>query len=154
MQRSRLQNRERALAVERSLKYRGTARVEIEVLYFPPLKTRGPKSGEKNVERLKGVFRRKGVLPEPIPHHIPAVTDRRVLDVALRGSEVSAEQLWAGPPYKKLEFPPDYRLECLRGQSRTLAAAQILPAEERWWIVDLFTGENGPFRRNGKDSNV
>jgi hypothetical protein len=140
MRRALLQHKERTLATERSLKCRGTASIKLDVLYFPPLKTKDPDKAKKNVERLRKAFQDEGCRRLPLLNHIPAIIDQQCLDTALRNSKVSAERLGADHrnDYPELEFPPGYRLQCLDGQSRTLAAAQVLPTADKRWTVDLY----------------
>src|SRR4051794_10725259 len=91
MRRARLQDQERRLAAERSLKYRGTASIKIEALHFPQDKAR--ELNEKNVARLKRCFREEGCRRLDLRNHIPAVIDQSQLNAALRASEISAERL-------------------------------------------------------------
>lgn len=55
MRRSRFSEQELRLEVERFVKYRGTARVKLEVLYFQWNEPR--ELSRKNVERIKEIFR-------------------------------------------------------------------------------------------------
>jgi hypothetical protein len=73
-------------------------------------------------------------------NHIPAVISQPQLEAAIEASRTSAERLLedARDDYPELDFPPGYRLECLHGRHRTLAAAQVLPLEDRRWTVDLY----------------
>lgn len=141
MRRSRFQEQERKLAAQRSLKYRGTASVKIDVLDFPSEQSR--EWDEENITRLKRSFREaNGCDRLDIANHIPATIDEQQLTSALADSGLSAERLLAGPRdgYPELEFLVGYRLNCLYGRHRVLAAAEVLSRGDRRWTVDLYLG--------------
>lgn len=126
MRRARFQDQERRLAREKTIKYKGTVSIKIEVLHFPWHNTGEP--DERNVERLKKCFRDEGCRRLALRNHIPAVIDQPQLDVALRTSGIPPGQPLEDPRdgYPELEFPPGYQLECLHGQDRVRAAAKVL----------------------------
>ena len=101
---------------------------------------------EKNTERLKKLFRKeKGCHDWEIFDHVPVVIDQQQLDDALARSGISSEQLLgARDGHLELDFPTDFRLRCLRGRHRVLAAPGALPPGGRRWNVDLFlSGKTG-----------
>jgi hypothetical protein len=136
MRRARFREQERRLATERSVKFRGTASIKIGILHFQGDKT-GDVDHKKNVKRLEKIFRGEGCDRLKLRNHIVAVVDQQRLDSALR---ILAEQLLADPrdDYPTLNFPPGYQLECLHGQARVDAAAQVLPLGDKHWTVDLY----------------
>lgn len=122
---------------EKTIKRIGTASININVLSFPHSK--GLNQG--NVERLKRLFRtERSYRPDELPNRIPAVIDEQELHQCLNASGISIARLqsdFAGD-HAKLEFPPSFRLECLRGRHRVEAARQVLPHTDKRWIVDLY----------------
>jgi len=139
MRRARFLEQERRQEAERSIKYRGTASIKLDVLHFPCEESREP--DKNNVERLRNLFRGEGGCRRlDLRNHIPAVISQPQLEAAIEASGTSAERLLedARDGYPELDFPPGYRLECLHGRHRTLAAAQVLPLEDRRWTVDLY----------------
>lgn len=146
MRLSRFQEQERRLATERCLKFKGTARIKLDVLDFPLEESTEP--DKKNIERLKNLFQGANLCDRlNLLNHIPATIDQHHLTAALVASGVSAESLLAGQPdgYPELDFPAGYRLPCLHGRHRVLAAAEILPRGDRRWAIDLYLGgESSP----------
>ena len=72
MRRARLREKERSVATEKFLKYRGIVSIRLKVLYFPQYKIKDLEKLKKNVERLKKAVRDEGCLRLPLPNHIPA----------------------------------------------------------------------------------
>jgi len=138
MSRRRFVEQERRLGAELIAKFRGTASVPIEALDFPFKKLR--EEDEKNTERLASSFRKeKGCRDWEIFNHVPAVVAQQDLDAALARSGISPEQLLeARDGHLELDFPAGFRLSCLRGRHRVLAAKNVLPPGGRRWTVDLF----------------
>ena len=73
MRRSRFSEQELRLEAERCVKYRGTARVRLEVLHFQWNEPR--ELNRKNVERLKEIFRIENVRRLEPRNYIPAIVD-------------------------------------------------------------------------------
>jgi len=140
MSRRRFIEQERRLAAELGTKFRGSASVNIDVLHFPFTELR--EEDEKNTQRLKKMFRKEnGCRDWEIFNHIPAVIDQHELDDALARSGVSSEQLLrARDGHLELDFRAGFRLRCLRGRHRVLAATapNVLPPGSQRWTVDLF----------------
>jgi hypothetical protein len=143
MRRSQFLEQELRLEAERFIKYRGIARVWLEVLDF---KWNEPRElSRKNVERMKVIFgddkRRYGNIRRLDPrNHIPAVVEQSDLDDAILASKVSAERLLSNPDNNPpfLKFAAGYRLTCLHGRHRIQAARETLPPTDAWWTVDLY----------------
>lgn len=146
MRRARFQEQERRLATERSLKFRGTASIKLEVLHFQQDK-REDHERQKNTKRLENIFRDAGYDRLDLRNHIVAVIDQQRLDASIRDSGISAQKLFADPRdgYPKLDFPPGYQLECLHGQARVEAATKVLPLGDKRWTVDLYLSGKGCF---------
>lgn len=73
MRRARFQDRERRLAGEKTIKYKGTVSIKIEILHFPWHDIGEPV--KRNVERLKKCFQDEGCRRLELPNHIPAIID-------------------------------------------------------------------------------
>jgi hypothetical protein len=128
------------MTAERTLRWRGAASIAIQSLHFPCKESREEDSA--NTERLRNIFRKSSCNPLPLQNHIPAEIDNNLLTEVLAGSGVSEERLHEGyhtDSYPRLEFPAGFRLTCLHGRHRVLAAPSFL-AESRW-VVDLYTGK-------------
>ena len=125
------------LETEKNLKYRGTARVQLQHLQFHWDGVGEP--SVKNVERLKETLK-KDCRRLDARNHIPAVVCQADLDNALAASGLSCESLLnsGAGDYPELPFPPGYRLECLHGRRRILAAKDVLSFPDRWWTVDFY----------------
>ncbi|ELR03573.1 hypothetical protein GMDG_06231 [Pseudogymnoascus destructans 20631-21] len=137
---SRYACREERLATEGRLKYRGTARVGLEVLHFTWNEPREP--NQKSLDKLKKCFE-KGQCDRVSRNHIPVVIDQSQLDDVLHASQVSAEMLLTNgtDPHPELQFPSGFQLRCLHGRHRVLAAREVLPPQERWWTVDIYLAD-------------
>jgi hypothetical protein len=147
MSRSRFSEQELRLEAERCVKYRGTARVRLEVLHFQWNESR--ELSRKNVERLKEVFQTDKIRRLEPRNHIPAVVDQSDLDDAIQASEISAESLLSNPNNNPpvLIFPAHHRLTCLHGRHRIQAARETLPPTDAWWTVDLYLAGMSIFQR-------
>jgi hypothetical protein len=134
---------EQKIATERRIQYRGTASIALEALHFPCEGSRD--IDDRNVERLMNVFREEKCRRLPIQNHVVAEIDQRQLDAALAASGISAEALFKDPcdSYLELDFPPNFRLRCLHGQHRIIAATAVLPPEDRRWTVDFYLAGEG-----------
>ncbi|TVY13719.1 hypothetical protein LARI1_G009020, partial [Lachnellula arida] len=141
MRGSRSIEQELRLEAERFVKYRGTARVRLEVLHFQWDELR--ETSRKNVERLKEVFRTDEIRRLEPRNHIPAVVNQSDLDNAIQASEISAETLLRNPDNDPplLTFPAHHRLTCLHGRHRVQAARETLPPTDAWWTVDLYVAD-------------
>ena len=132
-----IQGEEVRLETEKNLKYRGTARVQLQHLQF---RWDGVgKPSVKNVEKLKETLK-KDCRRLETRNHVPAIVSQADLDNALTISGLSCESLLsrAASDYPDLLFPSGYRLECLHGKRRILAAKEVLSFPDRWWTVDFY----------------
>ena len=122
------------LESEKTTKYLGTARVQLQWLSF-----QNNELDAKHVQVLKlsfeGDCRRLDVR-----NHIPAIIDQQNLDSALQLSGISQGQLFQCSQYQPLElgFWLGYQLECLHGRHRVQAAKLALASSNKWWTVDLY----------------
>lgn len=130
---------DKRLSEDRGENFRGTVRVSLRRLAFPPEYSR--EIDKKNVERLKKIFNQPGgCLRLSPPNYIPAIIDQQDLDLAIESTGTTLEKLLNGsgqePPMLKL--PPNYSLRCLHGQHRILAALEVLKPRDEWWTVHLY----------------
>jgi Protein of unknown function (DUF3723) len=132
MQQSQVEAEEREVNDDRFVTFRGTAIVRIKFLQFGAKGSR--EISRKNVEILKKNFRTQGILRLEPEHHILAVIDEQDLDHVVKSSETTHQALLKSPQKRppELIFPPDYRLKCLHGQYRILAARETLPPQDKW----------------------
>ncbi|KAF1948546.1 hypothetical protein CC80DRAFT_556252 [Byssothecium circinans] len=144
MRQSRLAERELRLEAERCIKYRGTARISLEVLHFQSNQPR--ELSQKNVERLKEIFRIEKIHRLNPRNHIPAVIHQSDLEDAIQASDTTAERLLSNPANEPplLAFPAGHRLTCLHGRHRVQAARETLPPTDAWWTVDLYLADSNP----------
>lgn len=126
------------LEEERRTRFRGAARISLDLLQFPTDKS--SKIDLSNVERLKEAYRHEGCLPEPVRNHILALIDQSDLDAALDLSGVSAAALMMprSVDYPELRFRTGVRLKCLHGKHRIQAGREFLSPRDKWWVVDLY----------------
>jgi hypothetical protein len=138
MRQARFLDQEKRLAAERQIKYKGTARIRLEVLHFQWNEPR--ELNQKNLERLKKCFQTEGCHRLEWENHIPAIIDESQLDDAMVASDISAERLLSNlsDDYPELKFPAGYQLECLHGRHRVQAGRETLPPRDKWWTVDLY----------------
>jgi hypothetical protein len=116
---------------------RGTAYVRISQLSFPnPLRQIDPKI----VDKIKRDFGKEGCLVHQQGCSIPAVLNEDEFRICLENLGVSLESFKTNSPNSppRFELPINAKLPCLHGQHRIRAAAEYLPPEERWWMVDLY----------------
>ncbi len=145
MKQAAIDDIEKSIWKEKLSKFQGKAKVRLEFLHFPL--DNGKRIDGKNKERLKGVFRTQGCLRLEPGNQVPAVITRNDLEQAIYKSRTShsdlLDNLGKEPP--ELEFPPDFRLDCLHGRHRIEAAKELrsLKAKDKWWIVDLYDASLG-----------
>ena len=134
MQQIQALQKESTLEKEKSIKYRGTARIQLEWLHF------GEKQLDiKHVQDLQSRFQ-KDCRRLDARNHVPALIDEQHLVSALRVSGISEGVLLMNPQhdFPELGFWPGYRLECLHGRHRIQAAKHALLPPDKWWTVDLY----------------
>lgn len=135
---------ELGLTRERDLKYQGTAKISLDRIVPHPSISR--KFDSKNVERLCEVFNRDGCRRLDVRNHITAVVPRQHLDAALHSARVSPQSLMtnSSDQYPHLRFPTG-NVQCLHGQHRLKAAAELLSPSDQWWTVDLYLNGSNSF---------
>lgn len=141
---------DRQIALDKAINYLGTASIHFRHLAFPecPL-------DRANVDRIKALMQYgRACLPEKSSHQICAIVDRTQLNQALLRAGVLENQLlnYSGE-YVDVDFPDNYKLQCLQGKHRVAAAAEILPFSSRRWIVKLFSSGK-PIPRSNKDCTL
>jgi hypothetical protein len=129
--------RQLQLCEDRSASFRGTARVELDLLDFEKPRD---KQAAKNVARLRQIFRNEGCFPLEPEHRIVAIVSADRLHDVLRASAVTADQLLDNPNGMPpvLKFSRANLLCCLEGRSRVEAAKGLLAPGKRHWAVDLY----------------
>jgi hypothetical protein len=137
MQRAWFTEEEVRLATERRVKYQGTAKVSLDQIQFdPPL----PRDlDNKNLERLRQIFRKSRCRRLDVDNHVPAVVSRQDLTGSLQRAGVPASALMTKHPeqFPVLQFSPG-QLHGLHGRHRVQAGFELLPPVDRWWTVDLY----------------
>jgi hypothetical protein len=129
----------RDIAEDRGENFRGTVRVSLRRLIFPPKYSR--EIDRKNVERLRAIFRKPGGCLRLMPsNYIPAIISQQDLDRSIKATGTSLEELLdsKGNEPPMLELPDGYSLRCLHGQHRVLAALEALRSKDEWWSIDLY----------------
>ena len=129
----------REIAEDRGENFRGTVKVRLRRLIFPPKYSR--EINRKNVERLRAIFRKPGGCLRLTPSNcIPAIISQQDLDRSIKATGTSLEELLDSkgnePPMLKL--PDGYSLRCLNGQHRVLAALEALRPKDEWWSIHLY----------------
>uniref|UniRef100_A0A093VHN0 Calponin likey domain-containing protein n=1 Tax=Talaromyces marneffei PM1 TaxID=1077442 RepID=A0A093VHN0_TALMA len=132
-----LTDTELQVGTERSRKYLGTAKIDLDHISFHPDSSRTV--DPQNIDRLREVFRSEGCRRYEIQNHITGVVSRESLQAALRAAHKSPDELLTTTPQSvpRLQFSAGQVL-CLHGQHRIRAGAEVLLEEDRWWTVDLY----------------
>ncbi|KAA8652798.1 hypothetical protein EYZ11_011222 [Aspergillus tanneri] len=135
-------DRETQLASERRLKFQGTAKVNLDDIYFPP--QTGRQMDQKNVDRLCDVFREDECRNLTIEHRVPAIVSRHHLQAAQEKANVATSMLLTRVESEipHLQFPPG-QLLALHGRHRIAAGREVLPPGHYWWAVDLYLDNIG-----------
>jgi hypothetical protein len=131
MQQIQALEKESTLEKEKSIKYKGTARIKLEWLHFAEKQL-----DIKHVQDLQSRFQ-KDCRRLDTRNHVSAIIDEQDLDCALRVSGISLP-INAQHEFPELSFRPGYKLECLHGRHRIQAAKQALLPPDKWWTVDLY----------------
>ncbi|KFX95974.1 hypothetical protein V490_03610 [Pseudogymnoascus sp. VKM F-3557] len=142
MQQSQVQNEDSVLEGERRLKYKGTARISLDVLFFRQDQPREP--NKRQADFLVDCFRKEGCHRLPFCNHVPAIIDQESLDAAMQRLGKTADALLTNnevPDYPLLEFPTSFHLECLHGRHRIEAGREFLDPGDDWWTVDLYLSD-------------
>ncbi|EDN06477.1 predicted protein [Histoplasma mississippiense (nom. inval.)] len=138
----RFTERETRLATERRLKFQGTAKVDLDQIFFDPQSSR--QLDHKNVDRLCRIFQEEGCQSMPLAHRVPAAVSRQNLAAALQRANVSARELLTNPEPEMphLRFPPG-KLQGLHGRHRIAAGLEVLSPAHRCWVVDVYSDDIG-----------
>lgn len=112
------------LATERNLKYRGTARVDLNRIVPHPTIARNIDS--KNVRRLCGIFEKDGCRRLSLHNHVTVIVSRQNLNSALHAAGVGAHELMTNSRdrYPHLHFSTG-QVHCLHGQHRLKAGEEF-----------------------------
>lgn len=128
MQQVQALEKESTLEKEKSIKYKGTARIKLEWLYFEEKQL-----DIKHVQDLQSRFQ-KDCRRLDTRNHVPAIIDEQHLDYALRvfGISTGVLPINAQHEFPELSFWIGYQLECLHGRHRIQAAKQALLSSDKW----------------------
>lgn len=102
---------------ERSIKYKGTINIKLNVLHFPYEESK--ELDKNNVERLKNLFRNKSNCRKlNLWNYIPAVISQAQLTAVITAFRTSVARFLDDTynSYSKLNFPFEYRLLCFHGR--------------------------------------
>ena len=140
---------DQSISKQRAASYLGSARVKFEDLEFSFYST---EDDSKNIKRLRGVFKKAGCFPLKAENRIPALIDPTVFENAIRLSGIPVQQIQRPEEgnLPQLYLPPSYKLRCLQGRSRVLAAEVILPIVQHSWAVDFYA-EGGFYQMWSKE---
>lgn len=116
--------------------YLGRARVAINAITFP--ETEDLDRGK--ILRLKRVFEIQGCQRLTQTSFIAAEVSQRDFDSCLRHTGLRKADLTSPlhHPPPELRVIRDATVECLFGQHRLFACQDVLPADDQWWIVELY----------------
>ena len=128
-------NKDIRLEGERRSKYKGTARINLDVLYFPWEQL--CKKDKKRIKRLEQCFEKEGCHRLPLLNHVAAIINPSDLDAAMRRSGVTMLTN-TDTAYSELVFPDGFQLQCVKGMHRILAGRKFLAPSDKWWVVDLY----------------
>lgn len=135
MDQSQAQIEDVRLEGERRLKYRGTARINLDVLYFSWEQL--CRKDDKRIQKLERCFEKEGCHRLSPLNHVAAIVSPSDLDAAMRRSGVTALTN-TGDGFSDLMFPDGFQLQCVKGMHRILAGRKFLTPRDKWWIVDLY----------------
>jgi hypothetical protein len=120
---------------ERRLKYQGTARINLDVLYFSWEQL--CRKDNKRIQKLERCFEREGCHRLPPLNHVAAIVNSSDLDAAMRRSGVTVLTNTEAA-FSELVFPDSFQLQCVKGMHRILAGRKFLSPRDKWWVVDLY----------------
>ncbi len=127
---------EKSILEEKELKYKGTARINLEYLYFPP----PDRDEQSRINFWKDKFREfGGCCRLDAKNHASALVSMEELDAALSRSKISIQHMQDQhilPPDLKLQ--EGHTLQLLNGRDKIQAAKETLHPLEKWWVVDLY----------------
>lgn len=135
-----LETLSKRLNVERNLKYKGSAKVSLESLTFPPdIGTFDSDVRVKKVRHLQRVFNIEGYDRMNPKHFIPGDIQADVLQQALTKSNLTAAALGRKEP-PMLYLPTGSNIRCPHGRSRVTALEQSKRLD-KWWTIELYVGK-------------
>ncbi|KUL83669.1 hypothetical protein ZTR_11069 [Talaromyces verruculosus] len=134
---SQFTDTELRLGIERSDRFKGTAKIDFSDIRFNSDLSRPLE--QQNIVRLREIFLQEGCRRFEIQNHVTAVVSQRHLRMALEVAGANDTDLFTSDPIQMphLQFS-EGQVNCLHGQHRIRAAAEILPPDDRWWTVDLY----------------
>ncbi len=138
------------LSAERERLFCGSVKVPIFKLVAEDVLTNPRQLDPKNVARLRNIFLLEGCQRLDPQHHVPVLINQATLGQALRSSNIPRASL------KSLDEPQllslDGVITYLHGRHRLEAAKDVLKADDKWWVVDVYLdGKRQPQLRNYTD---
>jgi len=138
MRQSRIDQKDQQLASYLHEAYRGTARLCLNrVSGFGPF-VRQPK--REIINHLKSIFSEDGCRRLAPQNRIPITISEAGLALALRGSNLSAKDLFdlSNDTLPLLKVPQNIEVVCLHGRQRIEAGREYLAPDDQWWAVDIY----------------
>lgn len=134
------------MSEEKYKAFRGSIKYPLHRLDHEQASEKSRQLNRKNVERLIKVFQLEGCRRLDAENHVPGLIPNRALSILLESVTEGEVRLKASDKEPVWSDTPD-RLTYLHGRHRLEAAKRFLPANEKWWVVDLYTddalSENG-----------
>ena len=128
------------LLAEKQRVFCGSVKVPICKLAAEDMLTNPRQLDPKNVARLRDIFLIEGCHRLDPQNHVPVLIGQVILDQALRKYSIPRSSL------KSLDEPElltiDTELTYLHGRHRLEAAKDVLAADDKWWVVDLYLEGN------------
>ena len=115
----------------------GTYRIRLEHIKLPII----TKDREKNVDRLKRIFKGQECLRLDPQNYISATIDAEVFHRRVARADRQSSDPALTPPELLLALSEEVR--CIHGKCRIKAADSILKGRHRWWTVSLYKTDIG-----------
>jgi len=115
----------------------GTYRIRLENVELPVI----PQDRQKNVDRLKRIFKTQECLRLDPQNYVSATIDAEVFHRRVQRAERQDSDPSLSPPELLLALGEEVR--CIHGKCRIKAADSILKGRHRWWTVSLYKTEIG-----------
>ncbi|OJJ66326.1 hypothetical protein ASPBRDRAFT_665854 [Aspergillus brasiliensis CBS 101740] len=124
---------------DKSLHFRGRARVSLDRLHYYGISMRG-NVDEKHINHLVNVFQAEGCTRLHDPnHYVPVIISPEDLEGALAYSNLRGLDLMQDRIPYFLDIQEGTHIRVLHGEHRLRAAEKFLEPTERWWTVVLYT---------------
>ena len=125
------------LLAERGRLFYGSVKVWMSQLVYEDLLTNPRQLDPKNVNRLREIYQLEGCRRFDPEHRIPALIDELTLNRGLQKAGIAPATLNSFAEPQLLGF--EKGIIYLHGRHRLEAAKDFLEADDKWWVVDLFS---------------